>query len=75
MPWCGFLGTAYWWVLPLIGLVFLGVMLFVCSRGFGCMGGWRRGRMAFSEESARNERDEVRHGCCGRQPERAPKST
>ncbi len=32
----------HWWILPLIGLVFMGVMLFVCSRGFGCMGGRRR---------------------------------
>jgi hypothetical protein len=45
MPWCGFWGisgSAFWWVLPLIGLVFMGVMLFVCSRGVGCMGGCRR---------------------------------
>ncbi len=44
MPWCGFWGTgfAYWWVLPLIGLVFMGLMFFVCFRGFGCMGGRRR---------------------------------
>jgi hypothetical protein len=44
MPWCvswGPTGAAYWWVLPLIGLVFMGVMLFVCFRGFGCMGGRR----------------------------------
>ncbi len=45
MPWCGFWGTtgaAYWWILPLIGLVFMSVMFFVCFRGFGCMGGRRR---------------------------------
>ncbi len=45
MPWCGFWGTAvspFWWVLPLIGLVFMGFMFFVCSRGFGCMGARRR---------------------------------
>lgn len=45
MPWCGFwgtTGTAYGWVLPLVGLVFMGVMLFVCFRGFGCMGGRHR---------------------------------
>ncbi len=45
MPWCGFWGTtgfAYWWLLPLIGLVFMGLMFFVCFRGFGCMGGRRR---------------------------------
>ncbi len=45
MPWCGFWGTtgfAYWWILPLIGLVFMGLMFFVCFRGFGCMSGRRR---------------------------------
>ncbi len=45
MPWCGIWGTtgaAYWWILPLIGLVFMSVMFFVCFRGFGCMGGRRR---------------------------------
>ncbi len=45
MPWCGFWGTAgfaCWWILPLIGLVFMGLMFFVCFRGFGCMGGRRR---------------------------------
>lgn len=44
MPWCGYWGatTAYWWILPLVGLVFMGVMFFVCFRGFGCMGGRRR---------------------------------
>ncbi|HSD21578.1 MAG TPA: hypothetical protein VLC54_16135, partial [Anaeromyxobacter sp.] len=35
-------GGAYWWVVPLIGLVFMGVMLFACLRGFGCMGARRR---------------------------------
>ncbi len=45
MPWCGFWGTtgaAYWWILPLIGLVIMSVMFFVCFRGFGCTGGRRR---------------------------------
>jgi hypothetical protein len=45
MPWCGYWGTtgaAYWWILPLIGLVLTGIMFFACSRGFGCMGGRRR---------------------------------
>ncbi len=45
MPWCGLWGPtgfAYWWILPLIGLVFMGVMFFACFRGFGCMRGWRR---------------------------------
>ena len=46
MPWCGpwVAGSAYGWVMPLIGLVFMGVMLFLCFRGFGCMGGWSRRR-------------------------------
>ncbi len=48
MPWCGFWGAtgSLWWVLPLIGLVLMGVMFFVCFRGFGCvrrMGGCRCG--------------------------------
>ncbi len=45
MPWCGLwatTGAAYWWIVPLIGLVFVGVMFFVCFRGAGCMGGRRR---------------------------------
>ncbi len=47
MPSCGYWGTAaggYWWILPLIGLVFMGVMFFACFRGFGsgCMGRRRR---------------------------------
>ena len=38
-PWAGF-----GWIFPLIGLLFMGVMVFVCIRmmggvsGFGCMG-------------------------------------
>ncbi len=45
MPWCGYWGTAFggfWWLLPLLGLVFMGLMYLVCFRGFGCMGGRRR---------------------------------
>ncbi len=49
MPWCATWGMAAspsWWILPLIGFVFMTVMLLVCSRGFcggfGCMGGCRR---------------------------------
>ncbi len=52
MPWCGYWatsGSAYWWVLPLIGLAFLGVMLFACSRRFGCMRGRRRSSSGPSE--------------------------
>lgn len=35
-------GAVYWWVLPLFGLVFMGIMFFVCARGSGCGGGRRR---------------------------------
>lgn len=45
MPfWCGYWGS-FWWVFPLIGLVMMGVMIFACVRGAGCMGWWaaRRG--------------------------------
>ena len=41
MPWCGSWGTAaggLWWLLPLIGLVLMGVMFFVCFRGFTRVG-------------------------------------
>jgi hypothetical protein len=57
MPWCGTWGAAsgaYWWILPLIGLLFMGVMFFACIRGFGfgCIG--RRGT---SDEIARLQRE------------------
>jgi hypothetical protein len=43
MPWCGTWGaasSAYWWILPVLGLLFMVVMFFACFRafGFGCMG-------------------------------------
>ncbi len=65
MPWCGFLGTtwgSYWWVLPLIGLVFMGIMFFACSRGFGCMGrGWRRsGESSDLRREVEGLKDDVR---------------
>ena len=44
MPWCGYWGTAgsaFWWVLPLIGLVVMGVIFFACFRAFACMNGRR----------------------------------
>ena len=34
----GTVGSGFWWVMPLVGLVLMGVMFFVCFRGFGCMG-------------------------------------
>lgn len=47
MPLCGFWGatvSSFWWVLPLIGLVVMAIMFFVCFRGMGCgcMGERRR---------------------------------
>ena len=41
MPWCGYWGASvgsFWWLLPLIGLVLMGVMFFVCFRGIACKG-------------------------------------
>ncbi len=65
MPWCGFWGTtgaAYWWILPLIGLVLMGVMFFVCFRGFGCMGGRRRtpGELSGFQRDLETLKDDVR---------------
>ena len=51
MPWCGYWGTtggAFWWVLPLIGLVVMAVMFLVCVRHFGCKGRCRRGSRELS---------------------------
>jgi hypothetical protein len=55
MPWCGWTGTtpALWWLMPLLGLLFMSVMLFLCFRGGGCMP-FRRRR---SGERADLERD------------------
>ena len=53
MPWCGSWGMAgggLWWLLPLVGLVFMAVMFFVCFRGFARAG--RRQRTS-GELSAR----------------------
>ncbi len=42
MPCLGLLGTGvgFWWVLPLVGLLFMALMFFVCFRGFRSVGGW-----------------------------------
>ncbi len=45
MPWCAAWGAAggFWWVLPIVGLVLMGLMFLVCFRGSACgCGGWRR---------------------------------
>lgn len=42
MPWCGTWGTTgFWWVLPLIGLVLMTFLFFLCARGGGFMGRMR----------------------------------
>ncbi|BDG05670.1 hypothetical protein [Anaeromyxobacter oryzae] len=64
MPWCGYWGTtaAYWWILPLIGFVLMGIMFFVCFRGFGCMGGRRRtsGDVSGLQREVETLKDDVR---------------
>ncbi len=65
MPWCGYWGATsagYWWILPLIGLVFMGVMFFVCFRGIGCMGGRRRspGDLSSLQREVDGLKDDVR---------------
>ncbi len=69
MPWCGYWGTAggsYWWVLPIIGLVFMGILFFACFRGPGCMGRRRRAPGDPSElrrevESLKDELRKLQH--------------
>lgn len=65
MPWCGYWGTSgssYGWVLPLIGLAVLGVMFYVCSRRFGCMGGRQRSHAELSrlQRDVETLKEEVR---------------
>jgi hypothetical protein len=46
MPWCGVWATSgagWWWILPLVGIVVMGAMFFLCFRRAGCMGGRTRG--------------------------------
>ena len=65
MPWCGLWGTtgaAYWWILPLIGLVLMGVMFFVCFRGSGGMCGRRRspGELSTLQREVDSLKEDVR---------------
>jgi hypothetical protein len=65
MPWCGYWGTAgsaFWWVLPLIGIVVMGAMFFVCTRGFGCMSGRRRtsGELSDLQRDVESLKEDVR---------------
>jgi hypothetical protein len=65
MPWCGYwgaTGSTFWWILPLVGLVVMGLMFFVCSRRFGCMGGRRRtsGELSDVRRDVETLKDDVR---------------
>ncbi len=44
MPWCGLWGTTteLSWLWPVFGLLFMGLMAFLCLRGCGCMALGRR---------------------------------
>lgn len=71
MPWCGSwgtTGTAYWWLPPLIGLVFMAVMFFACFRGLGCMCGGRRGFAGDRQASSQGRADEARKSGTPRNP-------
>lgn len=38
MPWCGYWGApfgGFWWLMPLFGLLFMGIMFLFCFRGLG----------------------------------------
>ena len=65
MPWCGYLltsGGGFWWLLPLAGLVVMGLMVFFCFRGFGCMGGRRRtsGELSDLQRQVESSKQDVR---------------
>ena len=64
MPWCGWWGTTteLWWLLPLLGLLFMAVMAFLCFRGFGCMlfGRRRLGGLADLQRDVQSLREDVR---------------
>jgi hypothetical protein len=73
MPfWAGYWGASwggFWWICPLLALVVMAIMIFVCRRmmggmmGFGCMGGHRAagpGEFADVRRELQELRDEVR---------------
>lgn len=64
MPWCGGWGTTsgFWWVMPLFGLLFMGVMMLACFRGGGCMPFRRRrsGELADLERDVQAMKEDIR---------------
>jgi uncharacterized membrane protein len=65
MPWCGVWGTVdggFWWLMPLFGLLFMGLMAVVCFRGVGCIRGRRPSTRELSDLQREVEglREEVR---------------
>ncbi len=64
MPWCGWWGPtpAFWWLMPLFGLLFMGVMAFLCFRGAGCMPFARRrsGQLAELEREVHSMKEDMR---------------
>ncbi len=64
MPWCGYWGApfaAWWWVMPLVVLVFMGLMLAFCFRGFrGFRSMCGRGRTTDELAEVRRELDSLR---------------
>jgi hypothetical protein len=65
MPWCGPWGTvdgSFWWIAPLLCLVFMGLMAVVCFRGFGWLRHQVHGRRELPDLQREIERlkEEVR---------------
>ena len=66
--WSGYSGSPWWgfgWIFPLIGLLFMVVMAFVCIRmmggmgAFGCLGG-HRGHTIQQADDLRTEIQELK---------------
>jgi uncharacterized membrane protein len=63
MPWCGYAGASgFWWIFPLLGIVFMAVMMLLCFRGFGCAPWGRRrpGHLADLQREVQSLKDDVR---------------
>jgi hypothetical protein len=53
---------ALWWLMPLFGLLFMGLMMFLCVRGVGCMPfrQCRSGRLAEIERDVQAMKEDIR---------------